>query len=187
MDQLKLNESDSSAIHAAWMKTALELARQAAELDETPVGALIVKDGQIIGRGFNLREKEQDVTMHAELIAIREASRRLGSWRLEDCTLYVTIEPCIMCAGAIVQARIAHVVFGAPDPKTGAAGSITDVFSLKQNHQVQVTSGIEADACAQIIQRFFAELRRRDKIAGSRSLRRKQAVSENEKSPEKQK
>lgn len=188
MDQSKSHsqyikeDADHHPEHSSWMKQALALAQEAVKLDETPVGALIVKDGRIIGRGFNLREQEQDVTMHAEMIAIREASRELGTWRLENCTLYVTMEPCVMCAGAIVQARIEQIVFGAVDLKAGAAGSIVDIFALRQNHQVAVTGGIEAEACSRVIKDYFQDLRKRDKQAGSRSERRRRAISENEKS-----
>ena len=181
------HQADEQALHEERMRQALVLARQAADLDETPIGALIVKDGRIVGKGFNLREKEQDGTMHAEMIAIRDASRQTGSWRLEGCTLYVTLEPCIMCAGAIVQARLDRVVFGAYDPKAGAAGSITNIFAIRQNHQVQVTGGVESLLCGQIIRHFFADLRKKKKAAGSRAVRRQQAIRKTAaKQPDKQ-
>ena len=174
------DQAGDGLAHKDWMRQALELAQKAADLDETPIGALIVKDGQVIGKGYNLREKEQDVTMHAEIIALRDASRQTGSWRLEGCTLYVTLEPCIMCAGALIQARLDQLVFGAYDPKAGAAGSITDIFSIRQNHQVQVTGGVESALCSQMIRRFFIDLRKKKKAAGSRSVRRQQAIRETE-------
>ena len=160
------------------MKAALRQAERAGRDGEPPVGAVIVRDGRIVGRGYNQREKRQDVTRHAELSAIRQASRRLGSWRLEGCTLYVTLEPCVMCAGAIVQARISQVVFGAADPKAGACGSVTDIFSLHLNHQVEVQGGVLAENCSNILKAFFQERRRLDKAAGSRSDRRAAAIRE---------
>lgn len=145
---------------AWWMKQALRLAQIAGQIDEVPVGALVVRDGQIIGRGYNRREHRQDVTCHAELMAIRQACRHLKSWRLDGCDLFVTLEPCIMCAGAIQQARIRTLIFGASDPKTGACGSIVDVFSLPSNHQVQVQGGVLAQACGDLLRRFFKKKRR---------------------------
>lgn len=163
------------AEHEKWMYQALELARQAAAIDETPVGALVVRNGEIIGRGYNLRETKQDVTLHAELIAIRQACILLNSWRLDGCLLYVTLEPCIMCAGAIVQARLAQVIYGASDPKAGAAGSIADIFQIQQNHTVKVISGVLASESSSVMKQFFQDLRRRDKAAGSRGQRRERA------------
>ena len=160
------------------MKAALRQALRAGRDGETPVGAVIVRDGRIIGRGYNQREKRQDVTRHAELSAIRQASRRLGSWRLEGCVLYVTLEPCVMCAGAIVQARISQVVFGATDPKAGAGGSVTDVFALPLNHRVLLQGGVLAKECSNILKEFFQERRRLDKAAGSRAARRAAAIRE---------
>lgn len=163
--------------HEYYMRAALRQAEKAKAEDETPVGAVLVLDGLIIGRGRNRREKRQDVTLHAELEAIRQASRRLGSWRLDGAVLYVTLEPCVMCAGAIVQARIARVVFGAWDPKAGAAGSVTDIFSLKLNHRSEIVSGVLASECSEILKSFFQERRKLDKAAGSRSQRKSQAVA----------
>lgn len=163
--------------HEFYMRAALRQAEKARNIDETPVGAVIVLDGRIIGRGCNRRETRQDVTRHAEIEAIRQASRRLGSWRLERCVLYVTLEPCVMCAGAIVQARIPLVIYGALDPKAGAAGSVTDVFSLRLNHQAEVISGVLASECSAILKDFFRERRSRDKAEGSRSQRRLNAVA----------
>ena len=129
------------------MRLALSQARKAGAAGEVPVGAVIVRDGLILGRGYNLRQPRQDVTLHAEMIALRQACRRLGSRRLPDCDIYVTLEPCLMCAGAIIQARLRSLYFAAPDPKTGACGSFTDVFSLKHNHFVTVVPGLLASEC----------------------------------------
>ena len=144
------------------MQVALAEAQIAYELGETPVGAVIVRDGAIIAKAHNLRESKRDATAHAELLAIRQANQVLGGWRLTRCTLYVTLEPCPMCAGAIVQARIPHLVFGAHDKKSGACGSLMDlVRDDRLNHQAEVTSGILADESSQLLRRFFAELRER--------------------------
>ncbi len=141
------------------MKSALRLAHKAYTLGESPIGCVIVKEGKIIARGYNLRQTRQDVTGHAEIMALRQACRRLGSWRLEDCDLYVTLEPCAMCAGAIIQARIRKVYFGATDPKAGAVSSSMFLFDQKHNHQVLYQSGILAEESKQLLQQFFKELR----------------------------
>jgi tRNA(adenine34) deaminase len=141
----------------AFMQEALHLADQAAAQGEVPVGAVVVKDGVIIGRGFNAPIGTQDPTGHAEIRALREAAHHLGNYRLVDCTLYVTLEPCAMCAGAIQHARVARVVFGATDPKTGACGSVVDLFAeLRLNHHATVTSGVCADESAARLKAFFA-------------------------------
>jgi tRNA(adenine34) deaminase len=160
-----------------YMRAALRQAERASVEDETPVGAVIVFGGRIVGRGYNRREQCQDVTRHAEIEAIRQACRRLGSWRLDDCTLYVTLEPCVMCAGAIVQARIARVFYGAHDPKAGAAGSVTNIFELKINHQTEVIGGILHAECSQILKNYFRSRRQQDKSAGSRSQRKAAAIA----------
>jgi tRNA(adenine34) deaminase len=141
----------------AVMRDALSLAAQAATQGDIPVGALVLDEsGQIIGRGQNTREQEGDPLGHAEIVALRDATRHLGKWRLDDCTLVVTLEPCTMCAGAIVQSRIAHVVFGTFDAKAGAVGSLWDVVRDRRlPHRPQVTSGVLADECAQILSEFF--------------------------------
>jgi len=141
----------------ALMRDALSLAAQAATQGDIPVGALVLDEsGQIIGRGQNTREQEGDPLGHAEIVALRDASRHLGKWRLDECTLVVTLEPCTMCAGAIVQSRIAHVVFGTFDAKAGAVGSLWDVVRDRRlPHRPQVTSGVLADECAQILSEFF--------------------------------
>jgi len=139
---------------------ALRLARQALDLGEVPVGAVVVVDGMVVGKGFNRREVDADPLAHAELLAIRAACAGLGRWRLTDATLYVTLEPCVMCAGALVQARVGRLVFGAPDPKYGAVGSQFDLpRDGRLNHQVAVTGGIEAAACRALLDRFFGNLR----------------------------
>ena len=148
--------------HKDYMARALELAAQAAEHGDVPVGCVIVKDGEIIGEGRNRREEHGDATAHAELEAIRDACARLGSWRLHGCTLYVTLEPCPMCAGAIVQARIPRVVIGSMNAKAGCAGSVLNI--LKEpgfNHQVKVETGILGEECSCLMTDFFKELRRR--------------------------
>ncbi len=146
----------------AGMRAALRDAAASAKADEVPVGCVIVHDGQIIGRGHNQTESLQDATAHAEILAIGAASNALGSWRLLDCTLYVTLEPCAMCAGAIVLARIGRLVYGAADPKAGACGSVLDVIhEPRLNHRVEVTSGVLADECGQRLKEFFAAKRRK--------------------------
>lgn len=142
------------------MRKALELARVAQAADEVPVGAIVVKDGVIIGRGYNQPISSHDPTAHAEIMALRDAAKTLGNYRLTGCELYVTLEPCIMCAGAIIHARIARVVYGAKDPKTGACGSVIDLFAESRlNHHTAVTGGILADDAAQLLQHFFAARR----------------------------
>ncbi|AMS08103.1 MAG TPA: tRNA adenosine(34) deaminase TadA [Limosilactobacillus oris] len=149
-----------------FMAAALVEARQAAILNEVPIGAVVVKDNQIIGRGHNMREHFQDVTYHAEMLAIMEACERLHSWRLEDCDLYVTLEPCIMCSGAIINARIANLYYGAADPKAGAVDSLYHLLDdSRLNHQVRVESGIMQAECSQVLKDFFRAIRRRKKAA----------------------
>lgn len=143
-----------------YMEAAYREAQKAAKKGEAPIGAVIVKDGKIIAKGHNLREKKQNVLRHAEIDCLSKACKKLKSWRLCDCILYVTLEPCIMCAGAITQARIQAVVFGAYDPKAGAAGSITDVFSIPAlNHHVIVKGGIMKEKCGKLLTDFFKKLR----------------------------
>ncbi len=144
-----------------FMALALDEARRAAEVGEVPIGAVVVADGAVVARAHNLRETTHDPTAHAELIAIREAARRLGRWRLSDCTIYVTLEPCPMCAGAMHQARIDRLVFGAFDPKAGAVGTLYDLSNDERlNHRFSVTSGVLADESAALLKRFFERLRR---------------------------
>jgi tRNA(adenine34) deaminase len=143
-----------------FMRLALREAERALEHDDVPVGAVVVHDGEVAGAAHNERELRQDPTAHAELLAIREASRALGRWRLLDCVLYVTLEPCAMCAGAIVLARVPRVVYGASDPKAGAAGSVLDVLDEPSlNHRPQVEPGLLAEECAALLRDFFGERR----------------------------
>ena len=144
-----------------FMKEALKCARRAYARGEAPVGAVVVQNGKIIARAYNEREKKQDATLHAEMTAIRRACKITGFWRLSGCELFVTLEPCAMCAGAIVLARIDRVVFGAADQKAGACGTVLDIFAEKSlNHRPDVTKGILSGECGGIISRFFSELRR---------------------------
>jgi tRNA(adenine34) deaminase len=145
-----------------WMSAALDEAALALLHDDVPVGAVVIHDGHIIGAGHNERERRQDPTAHAEIIAMQAVAARLGSWRLLDCTLYVTLEPCAMCAGAIVLARIPRVVYGTTDPKAGAAGSVLDVLGEPRlNHRPVVEAGPLADECAAVLRAFFAVRRGR--------------------------
>jgi tRNA(adenine34) deaminase len=150
-----------------FMEEAILLAKEAAKLGEVPIGCVIVKDGTIVGRGYNRRETGKSALYHAELMAIDEACRTLGGWRLWQCSLYVTLEPCPMCAGAIINARIPLVVYGASDPKAGSVGSVVDLFSLPYNHRPQVISGVLEAPCAQLLRNFFRELRQRRKSSGA--------------------
>ncbi|NQM14540.1 tRNA adenosine(34) deaminase TadA [Streptococcus suis] len=147
-----------------FMRQALEEARKSLEKDEIPIGCVIVKDGQIIGRGHNAREELNQAIMHAEVMAIQEANRSEGNWRLLDTTLFVTIEPCVMCSGAIGLARIPQVVYGATNQKFGAAGSLYDILTDERlNHRVEVETGILEEDCAQIMQDFFRQRREKQK------------------------
>ncbi len=147
-----------------YMREALKQARKAYCLGEVPIGCVIVYQGRIIGRGYNRRNTDKSTLAHAEITAIRKASKVIGDWRLEECTLYVTLEPCQMCAGAIVQARIPEVVLGCMNPKAGCAGSILNILEMPQfNHQVAVTRGILETECGELLKRFFTELRIRNK------------------------
>lgn len=142
-----------------FMEEALRLAREAAAAGEVPVGCVVTLDGEIVGRGKNCRETEKNALGHAELIAINEACRALGGWRLWRCRLYVTLEPCPMCAGAIINARIPVVVYGTGDPKAGAVDSVTKLFDCGYNHKPQVISGVMEEPCAQLLRDFFRSLR----------------------------
>lgn len=145
-----------------FMKEALEEAYKAYSKDETPIGAVIVRDGIIIARGHNEKELRNDPTCHAEIAAIRQACTKLDTWRLNDCDMYVTLEPCTMCAGAIIQARIGRLFIGTVDPKAGAAGSVIDVLRVDEfNHKVEVTYGILQEECSEVLKDFFKELRKR--------------------------
>jgi tRNA(adenine34) deaminase len=144
-----------------FMRRALALARRAPAHADVPVGAVVVKDGRVLARGKNAREKAQDPTAHAEVVALRKAAKKLGSWRLDGCTLYVTLEPCAMCAGAIVLSRLERLVYGAADPKAGFVGSLGDLCrDPRLNHRPEVTAGVLADECGRILVEFFREKRR---------------------------
>ena len=145
--------------HQTYMARALELAAQAAQVGDVPVGCVIVRDGEIIGEGRNRREENGDATSHAELEAIRDACQRVGSWRLHGCTLYVTLEPCPMCAGGIINARIEQVRYGAKDEKAGACGSVLNLSEERFNHKPRIYRGPMENECGRILQDFFEELR----------------------------
>lgn len=142
-----------------YMREALSLAKEAFSMGEVPVGAVAVWDGKIVGRGMNRRETDKNALRHAEIAAIDEACKNLGGWRLWKCDLYVTLEPCPMCAGAIINSRIRRVVFGASDAKAGSCGSVTDMFSLPYNHKPEVVSGILERECSELLTEFFTGLR----------------------------
>ena len=143
-----------------FMREALRLAQQAAAAGEVPVGAVIVQDDAVIGRGYNRPISSRDPSAHAEVVALRDAAGRIGNYRLEQCTLYVTLEPCAMCAGAILHARVARVVYGTADPKSGACGSVVDLFGEKRlNHHATVVGGVMADAASRLLQTFFSARR----------------------------
>ena len=147
-----------------YMKQAIREARKAYALGEVPIGCVIVNEGKIIGRGYSRRNTDKSTLSHAEITAIKKASKKMGDWRLEGCTLYVTLEPCQMCAGAIVQARIDEVVMGSMNPKAGCGGSILNLLEMPEfNHQVKVTRGIMEEECSQMLTNFFKELRIRNK------------------------
>lgn len=149
-----------------YMRQAIMLAKKAAANGDVPIGCVIVYEGKVIVRGYNRRNVDKTTLAHAEIMAIKKASKVLGDWRLEDCTMYVTLEPCQMCAGAIVQARIPKVVIGCMNPKAGCAGSILNLLDMKQfNHQVEVTRGIMETECSAMMSGFFAELRAKKKAA----------------------
>lgn len=147
-----------------YMKEAIRQAHKAWKLQEVPIGCVIVKDEKIIARGYNRRNTDKNTLAHAELAAIRKASRAVGDWRLEECTMYITLEPCQMCAGAIVQARIPRVVIGSRNPKAGCAGSVLNLLNIPQfNHQVELTEGVLEEECSAMLTDFFRELRERRK------------------------
>jgi tRNA(adenine34) deaminase len=153
-------EAPPTAEDITWMREALAEARKAAHLGDVPVGAIAVQDGQVVGRGHNRREHDKDPTAHAELIALQQAAQTLGGWRVVGVTLYTTLEPCAMCAGAMVNARLPRLVWATDDPKAGAGGSVLDVLNHPRlNHRVQVTRGVLAEESAALLQEFFAALR----------------------------
>lgn len=159
-----LPERDNMTSDEKYMKEAIRQAKKAYALEEVPIGCVIVYEDRIIGRGYNRRTIDKNTLAHAELQAIKKASKKLDDWRLEECTLYVTLEPCQMCAGAIVQARVKRVVVGCMNPKAGCAGSILNLLDIKEfNHQVELTTGICEDECSQMMKQFFKELREKQK------------------------
>lgn len=155
-----------SSTDLAFMQAALELAREGGSVGEVPVGAVVVKEGEIVGRGFNAPISRHDPTAHAEIVALRDAAHRLGNYRLPGCDLYVTLEPCVMCSGAIIHARIARVIYGANDPKTGACGSVVDLFAEPRlNFHAEVTGGVLAEECGALLSGFFAARRGKTETA----------------------
>ena len=147
-----------------YMREAVRQAKKAAALNEVPIGCVIVHEGKIIGRGYNRRMTDHSVLAHAEIIAIKKACRKMGDWRLEDCTIYITLEPCPMCAGAIVQARIPRAVIGCMNPKAGCAGSVLNLLQEDGfNHQVEIEVGMMGEECSQMLKDFFRELRKKTK------------------------
>ena len=155
-ERIKLDEK--------YMREAIRQAKKAYKLDETPIGCVIVHDGRIIGRGYNRRNTDKSPLAHAEITAIKKASKKLGDWRLEECTLYVTLEPCQMCAGAIIQSRVTRVVVGCMNPKAGCAGSVLNLLDVKAfNHQAELTPGVLEEECSALMTGFFKELREKKK------------------------
>ena len=147
-----------------FMKEAIKQAKKAAAIGDVPIGCVIVLDGKIIARAYNQRNKRKTTLAHAELLAIEKASKKTGDWRLEECTMYITLEPCQMCSGAIVQARIKRVVVGCMNPKAGCAGSILNLLDMKEfNHQVELTTGVLEEECSGMMKQFFKELRQKQK------------------------
>lgn len=160
MQELENNNPDD----IRYMKEAIRQAKKAAKLKEVPIGCVIVYDGKIIARGYNRRNTDKSTLAHAEIAAIKKASRVIGDWRLEDCTMYITLEPCQMCAGAIVQARMGRVVIGAMNPKAGCAGSILNLLEMSEfNHQVNVERGVLEEECSAMLSEFFKKLRKQKK------------------------
>lgn len=159
-----------------YMKEAIKEAKKAAKIGEVPIGCVIVYQDKIIGRGHNKRNTKKTTLAHAELLAIQKASKAMGDWRLEDCTMYVTLEPCQMCAGAIVQARMKEVIVGAMNKKAGCAGSILNILQMEEfNHQVELTTGVMEEECKKILQDFFVELREKNRMEKEK---KKQIVEE---------
>ena len=159
-DQWLREQEEKRPTHEKYMKDAIRQAKKAAALGEVPIGCVIVHDGQVIGRGYNRRNTDKSTLAHAEITAIKRASKKLGDWRLEDCTMYVTLEPCQMCAGAIVQSRMKKVVIGSMNPKAGCAGSILNMLEMHEfNHQVKVERGVLKEECSEMLSAFFQRLR----------------------------
>lgn len=162
--QITQEEIEQRKMDEKYMREAIRQAKKAYALEEVPIGCVIVYEGKIIGRGYNRRTIDKNALAHAEVQAIRKACKKMGDWRLEDCTLYVTLEPCQMCSGAIVQARVKRVVVGCMNPKAGCAGSILNLLDVKEfNHQVELTTGVLGEECSQMMKQFFRELREKRK------------------------
>ncbi len=158
-------EASAAKTDEAYMKEALRLAKKAYAIGDTPIGCVIVYEGKIIARGYNRRNKDKTTLAHAELLAIKKATNIIGDWRLEDCTLYVTLEPCQMCAGAIVQARIPRVVIGCMNKKAGCAGSVLNLLDMREfNHRAEVTRGVLEQECSELMSSFFKDLRAKQKL-----------------------
>jgi tRNA(adenine34) deaminase len=158
-------EENERLIHEKWMWMALEEAKKAEQLGEVPIGAVIVRNGELIAKAYNLREITQNPMGHAECLAIKEASEKLGSWRLTECDLYVTLEPCPMCSGAIIQSRVSRVIYGTTDPKAGCAGTLMNLLQEPRfNHEAEVISGILEEPCKSILSQFFKSLREKRRV-----------------------
>ncbi len=160
----RLGDGAEEKLQRKYMKEAIRQAKKAYALGEVPIGCVIVYDGRIIGRGYNRRNTDKNTLSHAEITAIKRASKKMGDWRLEGCTMYVTLEPCQMCAGALVQSRIDRVVIGTMNPKAGCAGSVLNLLQMAEfNHQVDLERGVCQEECAELLKQFFVELRQRNK------------------------
>lgn len=178
-DEILHNLSDMSKTDNKYMREALRQAKKAAALGEVPIGAVVVYEGKIIGRGYNRRNTDHSTLSHAEITAIRKACKKLGDWRLEGCTLYCTLEPCPMCAGAIVQARVDRVVIGTMSPKSGCAGSVMNLLQEPGfNHQAEVTAGVLQEECTAALKAFFKDLRSRNRQEKMRKRQEAQALAD---------
>ena len=176
-ERIRLEEQKKS--DEKYMKEAIRQAKKAAKLGEVPIGCVIVYENRIIGRGYNRRNTDKSTLSHAEITAIRRASKIMGDWRLEDCTLYVTLEPCQMCSGAIIQARIPRVVMGCRNPKAGCAGSILNLLKVPEfNHQAEITEGILEEECSMMLKNFFKDLRKRLKEEKKERMQASDAASD---------
>ncbi len=159
-----MEENEKLKLDEKYMRAAIKQAQKAYAINETPIGCVIVYEGKIIGRGYNRRNTDKDPLAHAEIKAIKKASKKMGDWRLEQCTMYVTLEPCQMCAGAIIQSRLTRVVVGCMNPKAGCAGSVLNLLDIKQfNHQAELTTGVLEEECSALMTGFFRELRAKNR------------------------
>ena len=159
-----MEENEKLKLDEKYMREAIKQAQKAYAINETPIGCVIVYEGKIIGRGYNRRNTDKDPLAHAEIKAIKKASKKMGDWRLEQCTMYVTLEPCQMCAGAIIQSRLTRVVVGCMNPKAGCAGSVLNLLDIKQfNHQAELTTGVLEEECSALMTGFFRELREKNR------------------------